>query len=128
MPCQMFYATSVVLGAWVSMLSGRLVNGTNVPLSLSAMATMNLEVRWAISGTRLSAIKAQSNDLVRQLEEKILPSVGAGQSVKLVCEGRILAPHERVGDVLSSNSILDVVCRRSQVGGPRDQHLKSLFI
>lgn len=76
---------------------------------------MKLEFRWAISGSSLNAIQAHGNDTVRSLEQKIVPQVGAGNAVKLVFEGRVLAPQERVGEVLSNNAVLDVICRRSQV-------------
>ena len=78
---------------------------------------LKVEIRWAISGSNLNTIQAHSNDTVRALEQKILPQVGAGTAVKLVFEGRVLAPQERLGEVLSgaNNSVLDVIFRRSQV-------------
>ena len=81
------------------------------------MAKLKLEIRWAISGSTLSNVQVLSNDTVRQLEEKVLQRLGTGHAVKLVCASRVLAPHERLGDVLSNNSIVDVVCRKNQVSG-----------
>lgn len=85
-------------------------------LACGAMAgQMKLDIRWAISGSSLSVIHAHGSDTVRALEQKIVPQVGAGNAVKLVFEGRVLAPQERVSEVLENNAVLDVICRRSQV-------------
>eukprot|EP00434_Breviolum_minutum_P034158 symbB.v1.2.030222.t2/scaffold3380.1/size79486/8 len=68
-----------------------------------------------LTGSSLSVIHAHGSDTVRALEQKIVPQVGAGNAVKLVFEGRVLAPQERVSEVLENNAVLDVICRRSQV-------------
>jgi len=86
-------------------------------MHLPSNGRLKVEIRWAISGSNLNTIQAHSNDTVRALEQQILPQVGAGTAVKLVFEGRVLAPQERLGEVLSAanNSVLDVIFRRSQV-------------
>lgn len=77
---------------------------------------LQLEVRWACSGSLLKVVQAHGKEPVRAVEQQLLPQLGAMALVKLLYGGRVLKASELLGEVVSKDlQVLELVCGRSQL-------------